>query len=136
MTRAQAETRSIVIERDIAHPPEKVWRALTVPHLIEEWLMKNAFAPVTGHRFELSAEWGKVACEVLQVEPYERLSYSWGDHDLKSIVTWTLVPTDTGTRLRMEQTGFKPDQPRYFHGARAGWPAFLDRLEQVLARTV
>ena len=96
--------------------------------------MKNAFEPVVGHRFDLSAEWGKVECEVLAVETNKVLSYTWGDHDLKSIVTWTLTPTDRGTLLRMEQTGFRPDQPRYYHGARAGWPKFLANLEQVLAR--
>lgn len=129
-----SETRSVIVERELPHPPEKIWRALTQPHLIEEWLMKNAFKPIVGHQFELSAEWGKVDCEVLIVETNRMLSYTWGDDDLKSIVTWILTPTRTGTHLRMEQTGFRPDQPRYYHGARAGWPNFLARLEQVLAR--
>ena len=134
MSEASTETRSVVVERELPHPPEKVWRALTQPHLIEAWLMNNAFKPVVGHRFDLSAEWGKVECEVLAVETNRTVSYTWGDHDLQSIVTWTLTPTDSGTRLRMEQTGFRPDQPRYYQGARAGWPRFLANLEQVLAR--
>ena len=134
MSEASTETRSVVVEREFPYPPEKVWRALTQPHLIEDWLMKNEFEPVVGHRFELSAEWGKVECEVLAVEMNRTVSYTWGDHDLKSIVTWTLTPTNTGTLLRMEQTGFRPDQPRYYQGARAGWPRFFANLEQVLAR--
>ena len=134
MSGASTETRTVVVERELPHPPEKVWRALTQPHLIEAWLMKNAFKPVVGHRFDLSAEWGKVECEVLAVETNRTVAYTWGDHDLQSIVTWTLTPTDTGTHLRMEQTGFRPDQPRYYQGARAGWPRFLANLEQVLAR--
>lgn len=134
MSEATAETRTVVVERELPHPPGKVWRALTEPHLIEEWLMKNEFKPVVGHRFELSAEWGRVECEVLAVEPNRTVSYTWGDHNLKSVVTWTLTPTDTGTRLRMEQTGFRPDQPRYYQGAKAGWPNFVAKLEQVLAR--
>lgn len=128
------ETRSVVVEREVPFPPEKIWRALTQPHLIAEWLMKNEFAPVVGHRFNLNADWGSVACQVLTVEPHKTLSYTWGDDDLDSVVTWHLTPTSTGTRLRMEQTGFRPDQPRYYGGAKAGWPRFLEKLEQVLAR--
>lgn len=132
------ETRSIVIERDIAHPPEKIWRALTTPHLIEEWLMRNAFAPIAGHRFQLRADWGTVDCEVLTVEPGRALAYSWnaGDDDtgLRSTVTWTLTPTPTGTRLRMEQSGFRKGQPHYYGGAMAGWPRMMDALEAVAAR--
>ena len=135
MNETLTETRSVVVEREISHPPEKIWRALTQPHLIEEWLMKNDFKPVVDHRFSLRADWGAVDCQVLAVEPNKTLSYTWGDHDLKSIVTWTLTPTSAGTHLRMEQSGFRPDQPRYYHGARGGWPKFFANLEQVLART-
>ena len=127
-------TQSVLVEREIAHPPEKIWRALTQPHLIAEWLMKNDFQPVVGHHFDFSAEWGSVSCEVLEIEAPRSLSYSWGDHELKTGVTWTLAPAGAGTLLRMEQTGFRPDQPRYFHGARSGWPRFLAALEELLAR--
>ena len=127
-------TRSVVVERVLAHPPDRIWRALTETHLLDEWLMANDFAPVLGRRFEFRADWGAVGGEVLEVEPGRRLSYSWGDDDLKSVVTWTLAPAGAGTRLRMEQTGFRRDQPRYYHGARSGWPRFLARLEDVLAR--
>ncbi|MDH6234232.1 uncharacterized protein YndB with AHSA1/START domain [Mesorhizobium soli] len=134
MNEAVTETLSVVVEREIAYPPEKIWRALTQPHLIEEWLMKNDFAPVVGHRFDLRADWGSVSCEVLQVEPGKTLSYTWRAAGLDSIVTWTLTPSDTGTQLRMEQTGFRPDQQQAYHGAKAGWPRFLENLEQILAR--
>jgi uncharacterized protein YndB with AHSA1/START domain len=134
MSEPSTATQSVIIERDIPHPPEKIWRALTQPHLIAEWLMTNDFNPVVGHRFDFRADWGSVACQVLEVEPNTTLSYTWGDDVLKTVVTWTLAPTDTGTRLRMEQAGFRPDQPRYYHGARSGWPRFLESLEQVLAR--
>ena len=60
MTEHGDETRSVVVERDIPHPPEKIWRALTQPHLIEEWLMKNDFKPVVGHHFNLRGDWGGV----------------------------------------------------------------------------
>lgn len=134
MTEGPTETLDIAIERDIPFPAEKIWRALTQPHLLEEWLMKTDFKPVQDHRFSFSAEWGAVECQVLEIEPQKTLSYTWGDHNLKSVVTWTLTPTATGTRLRMEQTGFRPDQPRYYQGAQAGWPRFLAALEELLAR--
>jgi uncharacterized protein YndB with AHSA1/START domain len=96
--------------------------------------MKNDFTPDVGRRFSLSATWGGVDCQVVAVEPNRTLSYTWDTKDLESVVTWTLEPTSTGTRLRMEQTGFRPEQQSYFRGAKAGWPRFLDALAQVLAR--
>lgn len=134
MTDTATDALSITVEREIPHPPEKIWRALTQPHLIAEWLMKNDFRPDEGHRFNLSADWGAVDCQVRTVEPPRTLSYSWDTKDLRSVVTWTLTPTGAGTRLRMEQSGFRPDQQPYFRGAKAGWPRFLDAMEQVLAR--
>ncbi|HZB94307.1 MAG TPA: SRPBCC domain-containing protein [Stellaceae bacterium] len=128
------ETRSVVIEREIPFPPEKIWRALTQPHLIEEWLMKNDFDPVVGHHFNLRADWGAVDCEVLAVEPNKRLSYTWEAYGLKSVVTWTLTPTRAGTQLRMEQSGFRPDQQQAYQGAKGGWQRFVAALEQVVAR--
>lgn len=139
MSKPATETRSVVIEREIAFPPEKLWRALTQPHLIEEWLMKNDFKPVEGHRFNLSKDPAPgvsvvIDCEVLEVEPNKTLSYTWEAYGLESVVTWTLTATPTGTHLRMEQSGFRPDQQAAFKGARASWPAFLAALERALAR--
>jgi uncharacterized protein YndB with AHSA1/START domain len=134
MNETSIATRSVVVERELAHPPEKIWRALTQPHLIEEWLMKNDFKPVVGHRFDLRADWGAVDCRVLAVEPNKTLSYTWAAYGLETVVTWTLTPTSTGTRLRMEQSGFRPDQRQAYQGAKHGWPQFLTNLEQVLGR--
>ena len=134
MTDTATETRSVVVEREIAHPPEKIWRALTQPHLIEVWLMKNDFKPVMDHRFKLSADWGAVECQVMAIEPNKSLSYTWAAYGLESVVTWTLTPSGKGTHLRMEQAGFKPDQKQAFHGARHGWQEFFTGLEKVLAR--
>src|SRR5262249_40320634 len=141
MNEESSAMRSVVVERELAHPPEKIWRALTQPHLIEEWLMKTSFKPVPGHRFDFRADWGAVDCKVLEVEPNKTLSYTWdvtrddAANGLKSVVTWTLTPTRTGTHLRMEQSGFRPDQPRFYQGARYGWQQFFAGLEQLLART-
>jgi uncharacterized protein YndB with AHSA1/START domain len=128
------ETLSVVIEREMPFPPEKIWRALTRPQLIDEWLMKNDFQPVVGHNFELRADWGAVACRVLAVEPNAALSYTWAAYGLESLVTWTLTPTSAGTHLRMEQSGFRPDQAQFYEGAKGGWQRFLANLEQVLPR--
>lgn len=142
MSIASAAIRTVIVEREIAHPPEKLWRALTQPHLISEWLMNNDFSPAVGHRFNLRGEWGGVLdCEVLVVEPQKTLSYTWifkhddPAFDLNSVVTFTLTPISTGTHLRMEQSGFRPDQKQAYGGAKAGWRTFLAKLEQVVAQT-
>jgi uncharacterized protein YndB with AHSA1/START domain len=136
-------SRSIVIERVMPHPPEKNWRALTQSPLIEEWLMKNAFQPVVGHKFNFRApmpHWNGVTdCQVLVVEPNERLSYSWNASGeeaaggLKSVVTWTLMPTSGGTLVRMEQSGFRPEDEANYQGANYGWQRFIGGLERVAA---
>jgi uncharacterized protein YndB with AHSA1/START domain len=138
-----SETRTVMVEREFAHAPEKLWRALTQPHLIEDWLMKNDFAPTIGHRFNLRGEWGGVLdCEVLEVEPLKKLSYTWNFANddpafaMESVVTFTLTPTQAGTHVRMEQAGFRADQRQAFGGANAGWRANFDKLDDVLARLV
>jgi uncharacterized protein YndB with AHSA1/START domain len=134
MSNLATETRSVVVEREMPFPPEKIWRALTQPHLIQEWLMKTDFQPIVGHRFDLRADWGAVDCQVQAVEPNRTLSYTWAALGLESVVTWTLTPTSTGTHLRMEQSGFRPDQQQAYQGANYGWPKFFASLEEVLAR--
>jgi uncharacterized protein YndB with AHSA1/START domain len=141
MSKSATEALCVVVEREMPFPPEKIWRALTQPHLIEAWLMKNDFHPVVGHRFSLRGDWGGVLdCEVLAIEPNRTLSYTWNfahadeAYDLKSVVTFTLTPTSAGTRLRMEQSGFRPDQKQAYGGAKVGWPQFFAKLEQILAR--
>ncbi|QDZ07004.1 polyketide cyclase [Sphingomonas panacisoli] len=135
------ETRSVTVEREFPHPPGKLWRALTQPHLIADWLMKNDFAPAVGHKFNLSGEWGgTLDCEVLEIEPEETLAYTWNyahddpQFDLRSTVTFTLTPTPGGTLLRMEQAGFRPDQPRASGGAKYGWQQNFDKLDALLGR--
>jgi uncharacterized protein YndB with AHSA1/START domain len=102
--------------------------------------MENDFNPLVGHRFNLRRTPKPdvnivVDCQVLVVEPNKTLSYTWSAFDLESVVTWTLTPTSTGTQLRMEQSGFRPDQKQAYGGARGGWQNFFANLEQVLART-
>jgi len=134
MNETSAETRSVVFEREMPYPPERIWRALTQPQLIEEWLMKNDFQPAARHRFTLSGDWGSVDCQVVALEPNKTLSYTWNALGLESVVTWTLTPTSKGTRLRMEQSGFRADQQQAYQGARYGWQKFLDGLERVAGK--
>jgi uncharacterized protein YndB with AHSA1/START domain len=131
-------TRSLVIEREMPHPPEKVWRALTQSPLIKDWLMDNDFQPVVGHKFQFRStpmpNWnGVIESEVLVVEPPRKLAYGWGALGLESAVTWTLTPTDAGTHVRMEHSGFGPDQDAAYKGANYGWQKFIGNLERVVA---
>jgi len=144
MSKLAAATRSLVFEREMPHPPEKIGRALTQAPLIEEWLMKNDFQPVVGHKFNFRAQpmpqWNGVTdCEVLAVEPNQRLSYSWNssgeeaENGLKTVVTWTLTPVKGGTHVRMEQSGFRPEDESFHKGAGYGWQRFIGGLERVAA---
>jgi uncharacterized protein YndB with AHSA1/START domain len=139
MTDIARETRSVVVERELPHPPEKIWRALTEPHFIEEWLMENDFRLVVGHLFSLRRSPRPdltivVDYQVLAIEPNKTLSYAWAAYGLESIVTWTLTPTSTGTNLRMEQSGFRPDQRQAYQGSKYGWQKFFAALAEVVAR--
>lgn len=141
---ASTSTRAIVVERYLDHPPEKVWRALTEGPLLAAWLMPGDFQPVVGHHFTFRVEpvpnWnGVTEGEVLEVRPFERLVYSWrttgaAADALHTTVTWTLIPTGTGALLRMEQSGFRPQDEPNFQGASRGWQRFMGRLEQILSR--
>jgi uncharacterized protein YndB with AHSA1/START domain len=139
-----AATRSLVVEREMPHPPEKIWRALTQSPLIEAWLMQNDFQPVVGHRFNFRAapmpHWsGVVDCQVLGLEPYQRLAYSWNASGeeaadgLRTVVTWTLTPTTGGTHVRMEQSGFRREDEANYQGAGYGWQRFVVALQRVAA---
>lgn len=138
MTTPDTSTRSVIVERHFPYPPEKVWRALTETSLIEHWLMKNDFQPVVGRAFNLRMDpvpnWnGVIDCQVLAVDPGRTLSYTWSTLGLESVVTFTLTPTDAGTQLRMEHSGFRPDQQQAYNGANWGWQKFLGQLEPVIA---
>jgi uncharacterized protein YndB with AHSA1/START domain len=138
MTSPDTSTRSVIVEKEFSHPPEKVWRALTESSLIEQWLMKNDFQPVAGHSFSLRTEpvpnWnGVIDCQVLAIEPGRTLSYTWGTLGMESVVMFTLTPTDSGTHVRVEQSGFRPGQEANYKGAQYGWQNFIGNLERVVA---
>jgi len=137
MSEVSTATRSVVVEKEFAYPPEKVWRALTESDLIVQWLMENDFRPEVGHVFQLRStpmpHWnGIIDCKVVTVEPPERLSYTWGSMGMESVVAWTLAPTPGGTLVRMEQSGFREDQEANYKGAMYGWQKFFGGLERVV----
>jgi uncharacterized protein YndB with AHSA1/START domain len=138
---ATETTQSIVVEYDLPHAPQKVWRALTEAELLAAWLMTNDFRPVVGHRFTFRAQplpgWdGIVHCEVLEVDPHKRLRYSWrGGERLDTVVTWTLASTPSGgTLLRLDHSGFTPADRFAFEGMSKGWRGNVaERLTKLIA---
>ncbi|MEO8879104.1 MAG: SRPBCC domain-containing protein [Gemmatimonadaceae bacterium] len=132
-----AGNRTLVMEREMPFPPEKIWRALTEGSLLSQWLMNNDFEPVVGHSFEFRStpmpNWdGVIKSKVIVVEPNRELSYSWSSLGLESIVVWTLAATSAGTLVRMEQSGFRDDQDFAYKGANYGWQKFIGALERVV----
>ena len=137
---APSPTESLALEFDLHHVPEKVWRALTDPVLLTEWLL-----PVVGLKLEPGAAFtfktqpypgwdGIVNCRVLEVEAQRKLSCTWGVPFLDTVVTFTLTPTASGTRLSLVQSGFRPDQKQNFGGARYGWKMMGGKLVDLLAK--
>jgi uncharacterized protein YndB with AHSA1/START domain len=143
----QSQSESISFEFDLHHPPEKVWRALTDPVLLAEWLLPVVdleLEPGAAFTFKTQAYpgWdGTVNCRFVEIEAQRKLSYTWvvgdnvtGGFFLDTIVTFTLTPTASGTRLSLVQSGFKPDQKQEFGGARYGWKMMGGKLVDLLAR--
>ena len=140
-TTARSQTESLSFEFDLPHPPEKVWRALTDPALLAEWLLPVVdleLAPGKAFTFKTQAYpgWdGTVNCRFVEIEAHRKLSYTWDVPFLNTVVTFTLTPTASGTRLSLVQSGFKKDQKQEFGGARYGWKMMGEKLVDLLAKT-
>lgn len=136
-----SQTDSIVFEFDLAHAPKKVWRALTDPELLTQWLLPViGFELKTGAAFTFKTQpypgWdGTVNCRMLEIEEHRRLSYAWvvGNMELDTVVTFTLEPSANGTLLTLVQSGFKPAQKQNWGGARYGWNMMGTKLIEILA---
>jgi uncharacterized protein YndB with AHSA1/START domain len=137
---ARSQTESISFEVDLPHVPAKVWRALTDPVLLAEWLLpvvELKLEPGAAFRFKAPPQRGRdgtVNCRLLEIEVHRKLSYAWAVGDIDTVVTFALAPTASGTRLSLVQSGFKPDQKRNFGGARYGWRMMGGKLVDLLAR--
>lgn len=140
-TTAPSQTDSISLDFDLRHAPEKVWRALTDPVLLAEWLLPVVGLELKpGAAFTFNAQpqpgWdGRVNCEMLEVETEKKLSYRWVVDQIDTVVTFALTPSSSGTRLSVVQSGFKEDQKRNFSGARYGWKMMSGKLVDLLERT-
>jgi uncharacterized protein YndB with AHSA1/START domain len=139
-TTARSQTETLSFQFDLQHPPEKVWRALTIPELLQEWLLPVTgleLMPGTAFAFKTQpvGGWdGVVSCRMLEIEAQRKLSYTWVVGEMDTVVTFTLTPTASGTRLSLEHTGFQPHQQQNFGGARYGWRLMGGKLVDLLAR--
>lgn len=139
---AASQTESLAFEFDLRHSPQKVWRALTDPALLADWLLPIVQGKLeAGNAFTLKTQpypgWdGTVNCRVLEMKAHERLSYTWVVGDMiDTVVTFTLTPTPAGTRMSLVQSGFKPSQKQNFGGAIYGWKLMGGKLLELLEKT-
>ncbi|TDD15892.1 SRPBCC family protein [Nonomuraea diastatica] len=140
---------AVRVDQFLAHPPVKVWRALTEPELIAQWLMPGDFRLEVGHRYTMQAKAmpgtgfsGAIQAEVLAFECERMLRIGWRDADPDNpngadwTITWTLKSEGRGTRLFLAHEGFDPDNPlqqraRTLMGG--GWRSIvMHRLDEVL----
>src|ERR1700744_123389 len=129
-----------------SHSPEQGWLYMTKPELMELWLMKNNFQPVLGAEFQFNIDPipsldfdGIVYCKVLEVAPFEKLSYSWkcgpgnGKISLDTIVVWRLEPKDKGTELTLEHSGFAEiENLAFYNGMTNGWVKNIQKMTSLL----
>ncbi len=105
-------SEDVVVECELDATPETVWRALTTPEIVAEWLWPNTLVPVIGAQFTLKRELhagGPIECEIVEAEPHRRLAYTWRSSEggfpaapVETLVTFELTGTNTsGTHLRV-----------------------------------
>jgi uncharacterized protein YndB with AHSA1/START domain len=136
---------SINLAWELPHAPAKIWKVLTDPQLVGQWLMKTDMPAERGKAFTFRAEpmpyWdGIIHSEIVELEPQRRLSYTWkggpGALGLDTVVTWTLVPMDGGTRLELEHRGFQEAQGQAFGGAKLGWQGNVGKRMSELLKSL
>jgi uncharacterized protein YndB with AHSA1/START domain len=117
--------------------PKEIWEYLTKPELLEQWLAKTDIRPSIGHKFHFFDKLGKtISCEVLEVDPFTRLVYSWqyisakDNKTFTSKVVWTLVPKDNETELQLLHTGFAATEDYTAHNN--GWTNLGNRFTELL----
>ena len=101
--------KTLVTECVLDSPPEKVWRALTTPHLLAAWLAPGVTGTKVGDRFHLEGA-EPADCEILEADPEKRLRLAWRRADqsppIDSTVTFEISETaEGGTWLRIRHEG-------------------------------
>ena len=140
-------TREILIDEIFPHSRSVLWKVLTTGELIARWMMEpKGFAPVVGNRFTFqttcAGAWnGTIHCEVLEVKPFERFSYSWEGGDagnigygskLNTVVSWTLSDSEGGTRLVLRHSGFElPRNDTAYVNLGKGWKVCMERVSGI-----
>ena len=129
------ETRSVIVEREVPYPPEKIWRALTQPHLIAEWLMANDFAGRAGSSLSVSRRlgFGRLPGHAHRAQPRAVLQLGRdgaGKHCHLDAVAYAKPAPICAWSI----PGFRPGQAQAYGGAKQGWQNFLGKLEQVLEK--
>ena len=126
--------------------PEEVWEYLTRPELLELWLMKSDIQPIAGSQFQFWTKPlpnfdfdGNIYCMVLEVIPFQKLSYSWkggpgdGRITLDSVVVWTLIPKGNGTELQLSHSGFKEIENMFMYTVMSdGWLRNMNKIIELI----
>jgi uncharacterized protein YndB with AHSA1/START domain len=135
------------IQKEILIPQsrEQVWRAITDPDMLAEWMFPNDFEPRIGHQFTFHVPGNPkvnfdgliVRCEVLVCEPPSRLVFSWsaGGAVENTQVSFQLESDAEGTRILFEHSGFDIAMPfgeQAVKGAEYGWAKMFKQLGVVV----
>lgn len=128
--RKDGETWTLVVVRDLRHPPEKVWQALTDPAHLVEWApfdadrKMDAVGPVT--LSTVGTPQPQISETIVKrAEAPKLLEYSWGGNELR----WELEPLGNGTRLTL----WHNIDRRYITWGAAGWHICIDIMDHFLA---
>lgn len=124
------ENWTLVLVRELRHPPKKVWQALTDPAQLREWAPFDAsgsLAAVGPVKLTTVGAPTPVISDtrVTRADAPNLLEYRWGDSDMR----WQLEPLGTGTRLTL----WTNIDRRYISMGAAGWHICIDVLDHLLA---
>jgi uncharacterized protein YndB with AHSA1/START domain len=121
---------ALVFERELAHPPEKVFHALTTPEELSHWFPARVAVDLrVGGAMTFTFPDGKfpeLQGEVLELDPPRRFVFTWDTEELR----FELEPSGGGCRLRF--THLLDDREMAARVA-AGWDVCFDELDKRLA---